>query len=347
MTLPIFSDRSYIPDGEPHAVMLFPFWGRNEEDPADPNTGRFDGYAKSGQRLFRLAPLEDADLAVFPREWGYVEGDPAGEARAEEFVARAREAGAEPVIFFWSDLDGPVPFDAVVFRTSFYRSRRRPREFAQPAWSEDFVERHLGGELPLRSKRARPVVGFCGLAPTGWRRYLLLAASRRPEAVSTLRARVLAALDRDRRVETNFMRRKHFLGGAAADEEIDPVAMQRVRREYVQNMVESDYVVCARGAGNFSYRLYEALSCGRIPVFVDTDCVLPYDFLVDWRDYCVWVDAAEVGKAGEKVAEFHERLTDGDFADLQRACRRLWEDYIRPEGFFAHFHRHFERVPTR
>ena len=45
--------------------MLYPFWGKNPEDPADPNSGRFDRYAASGAALFKLAPLDDATLAGF------------------------------------------------------------------------------------------------------------------------------------------------------------------------------------------------------------------------------------------------------------------------------------------
>ena len=100
--------------------------------------------------------------------------------------------------------------------------------------------------------------------------------------------------------------------------------MQKARQEYVQNMIESDYILCARGAGNFSYRLYETLSCGRIPVFIDTDCVLPYNFAIEWKKYCVWVNEGELSHIAEKVAEFHSRLSPQEFLDLQSACRRLW-----------------------
>jgi hypothetical protein len=107
-------------------------------------------------------------------------------------------------------------------------------------------------------------------------------------------------------------------------------------------MLESDYVLCARGNGNFSYRLYETLCMGRIPVFIDTDCVLPLDFDIDWRDYCVWVDEAEIEQIGDQVLEFHESLDESEFEERQRACRRLWETHISPQGFFANFHLHFE-----
>ena len=118
----------------------------------------------------------------------------------------------------------------------------------------------------------------------------------------------------------------------------------KARREYVENIAESDYVLCARGIGNFSYRLYETLSMGRIPIFIDTDCVLPLDFDIDWRDYCVWVDTGDVDRIGDRVLEFHESLSDAEFEERQRAARRVWETHISPEGFFASFHRHFEQT---
>jgi len=116
---------------------------------------------------------------------------------------------------------------------------------------------------------------------------------------------------------------------------------QQWRRNFVDNMIDGDYVLCTRGFGNFSYRLYEALCCGRIPVFVNTDCVLPYEHLIDWRQYCVWVEEYEIDMIGDIVARFHAGLSDTDFHDLQRACRRLWDEWLSPTGFFANFHRHF------
>jgi hypothetical protein len=315
--------------------MLAPFWGKNPEDPEDPSSGRFDRYVEVGRTLFELVPLERAKLAVFPCEW---RKDLA--ADAERFMDAAGRLGRGTAVFVGSDEHEHVPHDdAIVFQTSLYRSSRRENEFAQPAWSEDFISAHLGGRLPTRRKRPKPVVGFCGLAP---RRRELLLRLRAHSSHTSVRARALRLLRTHDGVETNFVERQRFLGGAISGGKVDLATMQRVRREYVQNIVDSDYVVCTRGAGNFSYRLYETLSCGRIPVFVDTDCVLPYDLLVDWRAHCVWVDEDELPQIGDKVLEFHERLGEKEFLEVQHDCRRFWEQYISPEGFFSNFHRHFE-----
>lgn len=341
----IFSDRSFLASpATHHAVILAPFWGTNPETP--PDTGRFDRYAEVGRSFLRLTPLTDCDAAVFPQNWESA-ANRAVEL-GEHFVTRCRDAGKTPVVFSGADATEPLPVDATFFRTSLLRSRRGSNEFALPAWSEDFLTCYLEGRLRPRRRLPRPVVGFCGNTMAGMptktfggsirlRFGRSLAQSTRGLAGEHPRTVALIAVDRDRRLEANFMPRSTFWAGAVGDS----TALLTARREYVWNMLESDYVLCVRGIGNFSYRLYETLSIGRIPVFVDTDCVLPLDFDIRWRDYCVWVDEGDIGRIGDRVLEFHESLNDGEFEERQRACRRLWETHISPQGFFQFFHRHF------
>ena len=346
----IFSDRDFLATATtPHATILAPFWGTNPEPPEDPDNGRFDRYAEVGSSFLRLSPLSDCDVGVFPQNWESA-GDRAAEL-AERFAVVCGDAGKKSVVFHGADSTDPLPIDAVVFRTSLLRSRRRPDEHAMPAWSEDLLAGHLDGEPAVRSKNARPVIGFCGNSmadrpqTTAGGRLRGLIASRKTGAKQGLagehpRTRALRAVTRDRRLDANFVLRDGFWAGAARDS----ASLARARAEYVQNMLASDYVLCARGVGNFSYRLYEALCMGRIPVFVDTDCVLPLEFDIDWRDYFVWVDAGDIGRIGDSVLDFHESLGAGEFEERQRACRRLWEERLSPAGFFASFHRHFQRT---
>ncbi|MBI4507063.1 MAG: exostosin family protein [Chloroflexi bacterium] len=361
--LRIYADRRFVKPGQRHVVMLYPFWGKLPEDPRNPASGRFDRYVAQGRSLFALETLRDADVALLPAPWEDVRGDADARLLAHELAAEARAAGKPVVAFFWSDSTEPLPLDdALVFRTSLHASRRRPADFAMPAWSEDLVERYLGGELSLRPKRERPVVGFCGWAgaagppataaplrlSTGQRagrsfkrRLQVLAAALGIKRRDTTRARVLRLLAGSGLIDTNFIIRDRYLGGPVIlKEAADAEMAQRIRLEFVQNMVESDYVLCVRGVGNYSYRLYETLSCGRIPIFVNTDCVLPYDFAVDWKQYCVWVEEHEIVQVAEKVAAFHAGLSEHDFGDLQRACRRFWQERLSPEGFFTAFHQH-------
>jgi hypothetical protein len=156
------------------------------------------------------------------------------------------------------------------------------------------------------------------------------------------RASALAALSRSRGVRTNFVFRHQWCNGAFTTGADMPL-YRKSRAEYVANIFGSDYVLCARGAGNYSIRLYETLSCGRIPVFVNTDCVLPYEEWIDWKRFGVRVEEGELEHVAERVLEFHERLSPVEFEELQKACRRLWLEWLSPEGFFRNFYRHFGR----
>ncbi|MBI3583565.1 MAG: exostosin family protein [Nitrospinae bacterium] len=358
--LKIFSDKSYLPTGKGHIAMLYPFWGKNPEDPRDPSSGRFDRYTEIGSSFFKMAPLVEADVAVFPGAWEHVIGNRDALKKAEEFIEKATRAGKLTVIFFFSDSDEEITYkNIVIFRTSLYRSCRKPNEFAMPAWSEDFVEKYSNRKLPLREKKEKAVVGFCGYSPPFKEMHLsfrqklrsVIHSSRRllkkligyKNVDSYVRTPALQILAVSHQIDSNFIIREQFLGGASPSSgKIDFERMNKLRQEYVQNMVESDYILCARGGGNFSYRLYETLSCGRIPVFINTDCVLPYHSEINWKKYCVWLDENEVDRTAEKVAEFHEALSPDDFVNLQKRCRKLWEDWLSPVGFFANFHRHFK-----
>jgi hypothetical protein len=368
--LKLYTDKAFLPANRSGAAILYPFWGVPALDAQHPEHGRFDAYARVGGQFLQLTCLEDAALGVFPIEWEQPARDPLNTRLAREFVARAAGASKPCVIFCYGDFDEPLAFpDAIVYRTTLYRTRRQVNERAMPAWCVDLLQAESGGELTLRPKRTKPVVSFCGQVPPFtydsssvrerlWRLRLQgnrfrqglvsdrqLAAAlelARSEPGYAARKRALDYLAADPRIETNFILRHAYFGGAVRRGSFDLASGQRVRREYTRNIVESDYVLCARGGGNFSFRLYETLSLGRIPVFVDTDCVLPEEGDIHWRDYVVWVKETELAQIGDKVLEFHAGLSEPQFHELQKNCRSLWETRLSPQGFFANLHRHFD-----
>jgi hypothetical protein len=388
--LKLFSDRSVVPPHLPYKHMLYPFWGLSEIVETPGNRQRFERYREVGTSLFELTALEDSDVAVLPFDWEYTTWSAATRDLAMAFVTRAQEADKPVVIFHEGDVLKEVPVEnSLLFGTSMYRSRRSPRDFALPSWTEDLLTKYRGGKLDVRRKRPRPTVGFCGYAPplgmplgkgkikesvrwilnrTGTIRYV--------QAVPGPYARVqaLRLLQGSRHVDTTFVvrpyqevffdhvpttRRWRQMGRVRPDRLSPPQLLEprglpstaqamwpddvsRSQLEFLQNLLESDYVLCARGYGNFSHRLYEALACGRIPLFIDTDCVLPFDFAIDWKRFGVWVDQVDLRSVADRVAEFHASISGEEFEELQVACRRLWEEWLSPEAFFANFHRHLD-----
>jgi hypothetical protein len=105
------------------------------------------------------------------------------------------------------------------------------------------------------------------------------------------------------------------------------------RREFVENLLGSDYALCVKGDANASMRFYEALSVGRIPLFLDTACVLPLEDKINYRDFCVFVDWRDIDRIGDILADFHASLTPERFIAMQKKCREVYETYLRMDAF--------------
>lgn len=361
MKLKFFSDQRYIPDGMNGDTIFAPFWREVQKDNEYAWKNKIhDHYIEVGRSFFEMTSLEEADLAVLPIGWHEIRGrtlmgrqNKVAKTLALQFAEKVEQAGKPLVVFFIgprSDEEIPIK-DAIIFRGSLYRSKKRNNEFSYPLWTEDLIKHYFNDQLPVRQKQAKPVVGFCGFVQkeklsTKLKSltYKVLMGVRygeikiSPYEGHSLRYKALHYLSANSKVETNFTDRNNYIFLSNQDKELK----QKVRLEFVQNIVDSDYTVCCRGSANCSYRLFETLCCGRIPVFIDTDCVLPYDFVIDWKKYCVWVDEKELSQIAEKVAEFHDKISPQEFVDLQHECRKLWKEWLSSEGFFANFYRHFQ-----
>jgi hypothetical protein len=338
--------------------MLYPFFGKPPENPEDPDSGRYDRYIEVGSTFFQITSLPSADLAVFPAPYEKVVGEKEKESMFWEFYKKCTKMGKPVVVFFWSDSDLPLYGESLwVFRTSLYASQRKKRELAFPCFVEDFVERYFSGVLPIRKKAYPPTVGFCGYVPFSGpftlKKFLRKSVYNLKKMYKKIRNETLTSdalvrrkaiyhLSTAKGIQTNFLIRDQFLGGALLRNGKEDLEKKRkTRLEYVKNMADSDYILVARGAGNYSYRLYETLSSGRIPLFINTDCVLPFEKEIPWKEISVWVEEKEIQKIGEKVLTFHESLSPGEFENLQKTVRQIWLDYLSPTGFFRNFHLHF------
>ena len=366
MKLKIFSDQSYLledilPPTLRYVPILSPFWGELPEDSKHFKTRRFQMFVEEDHSFLEMTSLEECDLAIFPCYWHLIRSNEEAHTLGVQFIEKAKKLGKPIAIFSQGDWHYDQNLEnTIIFYTSSFQSRRKPNEFAMPEWTSDFIDQNLSGQVPIRKKQAKPVVGFCGYAPPfgvpfginmikGYLRLYgdLLGLTEKfyYKTGHTNRVIALSKLSRNTSVETNFIPRQNFAFSdrALQDGLSNPEKLaQKLRLEYCQNIIDSDYVVCCSGYENYSIRLYETLSFGRIPVFVNTDCVLPYDFAVDWKKYCVWVDKSELHLIAEKVVDFHNRLSAQEFINLQHECRRFWKEWLSPEGFFRNLHRHLD-----
>jgi hypothetical protein len=357
--LHIYSDRCYLPEDVEHIALLHPFWGKSDEVSLNPMSRRYSTYVDVGSSLFNLTELKKAQIALLPFDWSKLTTYPEFLKIAQQMSQETTSQGIPLVVFYLDDATTAIELDnALVFRTSSNRSTRRQNEFVIPAWSEDFVENYCQGKIPLRSKSNQPIVGYCGYGSlvlprnqlTNQLRLRLGATPKFADIASKfgielvkhdlpwlygsrIRSQALFILSKSRDLQCNLKIHDVL-------HHTEKLTLPQ-REQFVDNMLNSDYILCTRGGGNFSYRFYETLSCGRIPILINTDCELPFEQWIDWKRYCVWVEEADLPYLGDRIREFHARLTPQQFQDLQIECRKLWLEWLSPQGFFANFHRYF------
>lgn len=347
VALKIAVEADWLPPDLPHIPMLFPFWGISEVARASAAPKRFDVWEKRGAEDLKLVTLREADVAVLPFDWQFALSDPQARMVAERVSDQAGRAGKLLFVFFFNDSEDAVPLEnAIVLRTSLQRGARH-NEHAFPPWVDDYVGTVFRGSVPHRPGWDRPTVGFCGFA--GYRSMPTAPLSRRLRSTvrtayhrfppRTVREEAIRILRRDPRIDTNFLIRDNFFAGVA-----DGTTQQReeARRAFVDNMLASDYVLCARGGGNFSYRYFETLAMGRIPLLIDTNCKLPYDFEIDYSEFGPIVDEKDLETIARDLLAFHDRLSRDDFVDLQIRCRNLWIERLSPFGFFKNIGKHLD-----
>ncbi len=88
---------------------------------------------------------------------------------------------------------------------------------------------------------------------------------------------------------------------------------------YAEHLVWSTYVLCPRGIENYSFRLYEALRFGRVPVIIDTDMVLPPD--VDWPKVALIVPFGELDRLPEIISADWKVRSASAFRERQALAR--------------------------
>ncbi len=106
----------------------------------------------------------------------------------------------------------------------------------------------------------------------------------------------------------------------------------RQRAEYIENIENNAYILAMRGDSNSCYSLFEVMSAGRIPVFIDTNKSLPDLRGMKWEDFCVIVPFSEVHRIGDYIQAFHDKLSDDDFAEVCRKSRAAFEQLL-PHNF--------------
>ena len=260
--------------------------------------------------------------------------------RLQHLVHLAEKYNKPLLLFEYSDTNTPVPCrQAWIWRTSLDARTRQPLEWSLPAFHADT------GFEPL-SLNPLPSVGFCGQAfplqqslrqrVTERTRELMRRPLPSPLGYRLRRNAMRSCLRAGRRLRCGFL----------LTDPADPLPKTQQRQRFLANLHGHAYVLCGSGYGNYSYRFYEALSAGRIPVLLNSHCVLPFAEEIPWRELVVWLPPHQINEAAERITAFHSRFNDESFAAHQRRLREVWETSCCSRGFQQHLSRWLQvRLP--
>jgi hypothetical protein len=291
----------------------------------------------------RVDAADQAEAIVLPNNFSSLSED------SRRYIAKWAEESEQykiPLFLFsGGDYTDSLVFDprAKVFKLSLYRSDLHPHDISMPTLIDDLG--YTG--ITLRSKTGIPTVSFCGkagfasyrekLGSWGWRMVYEITSIWNPSAQGRIRGifwrmRVIKACRNSSLVKTYFVVRKTF-SGAARTIEVPP---EQARKEFIDSMLMSDFVLATKGDGNYSNRFIEALSMGRIPVFVDTDIVLPLENIIEYEKISVRIPMNRVSDTPRFIKDFYDGLNEGEWQARQRLARETFEKYLRQDSFFEH-----------
>lgn len=103
--------------------------------------------------------------------------------------------------------------------------------------------------------------------------------------------------------------------------------MQRQKERYAETMARSKFILCPVGAGPSSFRIFETMAAGRVPVIVSDLWVPPAG--PDWQNCALFVGENEIDRLGAILERNEER-----FPAMAQAARREWEAWFAPEVLF-------------
>ena len=305
-------------------------------------------YSISPDSIKLVNNIQDCDICLLPMAWNYYL-DSNKVSIAKKLIVESQKYGKKIIIGVYGDYYIQLPDykNIIGMYASFYKSFNNSNDIPLPVIINDPLKYLHKTDIELQRFNKVPSVGFCGQIDSNfivsvfkffrltWKQFLFISGlSYRYSGPITpptlLRKRVLNILEKSNKLDSRFIRRQKYQGGVPRED----VLFNTIKKEFYQNINDTDYTVCIRGTGNFSARFYETLAVGRIPVFIDSDSTLPFNSEIDWKRHLVWVKENELSQIEDKILQFHYSLSKRKFQNLQKENRIIWEKYFYFPNFY-------------
>lgn len=339
--LRLFVDPTWRREGLFPSPLLYPFWGNPPATSKPLFREIFERHTFDTSLYSVTDSLNEADVVFLPYDYNTVLHSAPDLLKICADVAA--QAGKKLLIDGMGDIERPITIPhAIVLRYGGYRFSRKSNEIILPLYTDDLLEAYREGNLELREKHEKPVVGFAGWATLGFMQECKTILKELPTRMHSIlypryrtwkkgiffRRAAVTALRNSTDIVTNFKIRDSYSGNTRTAE-ADPRILQK---EMVDLLLDSDYGLDMRGDANASMRLFEILSLGRIPILVDTERNLPFRDVIEYKSFCLIIDYTDLARISERVAEFHQHLSPEAFIAMQKKAREAYVQYFRVDA---------------
>jgi len=97
---------------------------------------------------------------------------------------------------------------------------------------------------------------------------------------------------------------------------------------FIEAALQSKFLLCPRGYGLNSFRLYESFQLGCVPVIITDKLFLPWEDELNWSDFSVIIDKENVGNIKNILENIDETIYD----NMLSFGQMIFSDYFTLEG---------------
>ena len=108
----------------------------------------------------------------------------------------------------------------------------------------------------------------------------------------------------------------------------DITVSQDKLNHFIDTTNRSKFALCPRGYGKSSFRLYETMQIGAIPVYVSDDHYLPWSDEIDWSEFCVLVKQEQI----PDLKSILQAVSEEKYNNMLKRIKEVYVDYFTLEG---------------
>lgn len=298
-------------------------------------------FFKLTKELLLVKNPSDADFFLVPHEYSFIK-DNLDYINEIEFFSKKYDKNV--VILSRGDIPYCVKIKrSIVIKNSGYKGELKKNEIIAPPFVENLGEKY--GVVLKEKKNELPIVSFMGWVDLGSLKsqvkYLVKNFFTFGPKKKGLyfRKKVIKKLEKSEEIKTDFKIRNSFSGHKKTVEG-NP---QIIREEYVELLKESDLPLVVRGDGNYSLRFFEALSLGKIPLFIDTKTPLPLEDEIDYDSFILRVDYKDIDKIENRISEFWLQISNEEYVLMQEKAVSVFNEKLSPVAFYSYLFNNLEK----